>query len=163
MNFLAEQKQIHRHREQTFCYQGGESGRDKLEFGITRYRLLYINQINSKVPLYSTGNRLQYPVKSRNGKEKLMTVFIGTNQPCKDKSGVLLDFQNSYTSDYQQAFQGSSIFLSTPQCHVQTESIVQPYAFVLLLALLQCSVKAAVVRVRPLLGAVSQELWLRWS
>ena len=39
------------------------------EFGISRYKLLYREQINNKVLLYSTGNYIQYPVINYNGKE----------------------------------------------------------------------------------------------
>ena len=38
------------------------------EFGISRYKLLYIKQINNKVLLYSTGNYIQYLVITHNGK-----------------------------------------------------------------------------------------------
>ena len=46
---------------------GGERGMD-WEFGISRYKLLYIGWIN-KVLLYSTGNYIQYPIINHNGKE----------------------------------------------------------------------------------------------
>ena len=39
------------------------------EFGISRCKLLYIEWINNKVLLYSTGNYTQYPVINHNGKE----------------------------------------------------------------------------------------------
>ena len=39
------------------------------EFGISRCKLVYRKQINSKVLLYSTGNYIQYPVINHNGKE----------------------------------------------------------------------------------------------
>ena len=39
------------------------------EFGISRCKLLYIEWINNKVLLYSTGNYIQYPVINHNGKE----------------------------------------------------------------------------------------------
>ena len=39
------------------------------EFGISRWKLLYIGWINNKVLLYCTGNYIQYPVISHNGKE----------------------------------------------------------------------------------------------
>ena len=38
-------------------------GRRNKEFGISRYKLLYIKQINNKVLLYSTGNYIQYLLK----------------------------------------------------------------------------------------------------
>ena len=39
------------------------------EFGTCRCKLLYIEWINNKVLLYSTGNYIQYPVIKNNGKE----------------------------------------------------------------------------------------------
>ena len=48
--------------------EGGDGGMD-WEFGISRCKLLYIEWINSKVLLYSTGNYIQYPVINRNRKE----------------------------------------------------------------------------------------------
>ena len=46
------------------------------EFGISRYKLLYIKQINNKVLLYSTGNYIQYPVINHNKKEYIYNVYI---------------------------------------------------------------------------------------
>ena len=45
----------------------GFGGELSWEFGISR--LLYADWINSKILLYSTGNYIQYPVISYNGKE----------------------------------------------------------------------------------------------
>ena len=39
------------------------------EFGVSRCQLLYIEWINNKVLLYSTGNYIQYSVINHNGKE----------------------------------------------------------------------------------------------
>ena len=39
------------------------------EFGITRCKLVYIEGINNKVLLYSTGNYTQHPVTNHKGKE----------------------------------------------------------------------------------------------
>ena len=39
------------------------------EFGISRCKLLYIEWINNKVLLYSTGNYIQYLVINHNGKK----------------------------------------------------------------------------------------------
>ena len=39
------------------------------EFGISRYKLLCIKQINNKDLLYNTGNYIQYPMINHNGKE----------------------------------------------------------------------------------------------
>ena len=62
--------QTHRHREQTRGCQGGRGGGGmECKFGISRYKLLYIEWINNKVLLYSTGNCIQYPVINHNGKE----------------------------------------------------------------------------------------------
>ena len=38
-------------------------------FGISRCKLLYIEWINNKIPWYSIGNHIQYPVINYNGKE----------------------------------------------------------------------------------------------
>ena len=65
INLSTKQKQTHRYGEQTCGCQGG---RMDWEFGISRYKLLYIEWIN-KVLLYSTGNYIQYPVINHNGKE----------------------------------------------------------------------------------------------
>ena len=44
-------------------------GREDGEFGISRCKLLYIEQINNKVLLYSTRNCIQYPLINHNGRE----------------------------------------------------------------------------------------------
>ena len=49
--------------------KGERGGRNKLEFGINIYTLLYIKQMTSKDLLYSTGNYTQYLVISYKGKE----------------------------------------------------------------------------------------------
>ena len=48
--------------------EGGGEGME-WEFGIGRCKLLYIECINNKVLLYSTGNYIQYSVINHNGKE----------------------------------------------------------------------------------------------
>ena len=73
MNLSMKQKQTHRHREQTYSCQGGGrrgGGGMDWEFGISRSKPLYIEWMNNKVLLYSTGNYIQYPVINFNGKEK---------------------------------------------------------------------------------------------
>ena len=57
--------------------QEGE-GRMDWEFGISRCKLLYIEWINNKVQLYSTGNYIQYPVINHKGKymKKNILVYI---------------------------------------------------------------------------------------
>ena len=47
---------------------GGGRGMDR-EFGISRCKLVYIEWINNKVLLYSTGNYIQYPVINDNRQE----------------------------------------------------------------------------------------------
>ena len=44
-------------------------GRMEWEVGVRRYELLYIEWINNKNLLYSTGNYIQYPMINNNGKE----------------------------------------------------------------------------------------------
>ena len=39
------------------------------EVGVSRCKLLYMEWINNKVLLYSTGNYIQYPVINHHGKE----------------------------------------------------------------------------------------------
>ena len=49
----------------------GERGLGEMEweFGVSRCKLVYIEWINNKVLIYSTGNYIQYPVINHNGKE----------------------------------------------------------------------------------------------
>ena len=47
----------------------GVEGRMDWEFGVSRYKLLYIGWIKSKVQLYSTGNSNQYSVITYMGKD----------------------------------------------------------------------------------------------
>ena len=61
-----KQKQTHRHV--VAKGEGGEGGME-WEFGVSRCKLLYIEWINNKVLLYSTGNYIQYPVINHKGKE----------------------------------------------------------------------------------------------
>ena len=70
MNISTKQKQTHRHREQTGDFQG-QGGWKDWEFGISKYKLLYIGWINSKVLLYITGNYIQYPGIKHNGKKRI--------------------------------------------------------------------------------------------
>ena len=50
--------------------RGGRGEGMDWEFGISRCKLLYIEWINNKVLLSSTGNYIKYLVISHNGKEK---------------------------------------------------------------------------------------------
>ena len=48
----------------------GRSGGEKdWEFGTSRCKLSYIEWINNKILLHSTGNYIQYPVINHNGKQ----------------------------------------------------------------------------------------------
>ena len=45
------------------------------EFWINSYKLLYIEWINNKVLLNSTGNYIQYPVTNHNRKDYIMYMY----------------------------------------------------------------------------------------
>ena len=66
-----KQKQNHNVENRQVIAKGvGGDGRGKeREVGINRCKLLYIEQINNKVLLYSTGNCIQYPMINQNGRE----------------------------------------------------------------------------------------------
>ena len=51
------------------------------EFWISRCKLLYIEWVNNKVLLYSTGNLIQYPTINHNGKqyEKECVIYVYTH------------------------------------------------------------------------------------
>ena len=71
MNLSMKQKQNQGHKEQTDgCQGGGWGGRGMdWEFGISRWKLVYIERINNKVLLYSTRSYIQYPGINPYGKE----------------------------------------------------------------------------------------------
>ena len=54
----------------------GKGGGKDWEFGICGFKPLYKRWINNKVLLYSTGNYIQYPVISHNGKEYICTTEL---------------------------------------------------------------------------------------
>ena len=66
MNLCTKQKQIH--IENRLRVTKGRGVREEWEFGISRSKLLYIQQGN-KVLLYNTGHYIQYSVINHNGKE----------------------------------------------------------------------------------------------
>ena len=70
MDFYVKYKQIRWPREQTRGCQERES-KEGLgwELGNNRCKILYLGWINNKIPLYSTGNYIQYPIRNHNGKE----------------------------------------------------------------------------------------------
>ena len=55
--------------------KGGGGGLNQ-KFGISRYKLLYIKQINDKVLLYSRGNYIQYPVINHMEKNMKKNMYI---------------------------------------------------------------------------------------
>ena len=77
MSLPIKQKQTHRHREQTCSCQErrrmGEGWTRSLGLADTNY--LYREWINNKVLLYSTGNYIQNPVISHNGKEYKNNIY----------------------------------------------------------------------------------------
>ena len=61
-----------RHRKQIYEYQRGEWGEAQMgDFGVNRYAVPYIKQINSKNLLYSTGKYTQYFVMIYKRKESV--------------------------------------------------------------------------------------------
>ena len=66
--------------ENTLVVAMGEGIRElNWEFEINRCKLVYIEQINSKVLLFNTGNYMQYLVINHNGKEyekQCVCVFV---------------------------------------------------------------------------------------
>ena len=70
MNLSMKQKQTYRHREQPGgCQGGGVGGGMRWEFGVSRYKPLYIEWINNEVLLYSTENYTRYPMINHHGKK----------------------------------------------------------------------------------------------
>ena len=73
--------------------KGERDQRDKVGVpGISRYKLLYIKQINNKLLLYSTGNYIQCPLINHNGKEY-------------EKEYVYIYIYNWITAVYQKLIQ----------------------------------------------------------
>ena len=67
---LSMKQKLLRCKEQICSCQGtGERGRMDWESGISRCRLLYMEWINNKALLYSTGNYIQYAIINHNEKE----------------------------------------------------------------------------------------------
>ena len=61
MNLYTEQKQTHRHGQQTSGCRGGGGGRSwrDWEFGVNKSKLLHVEWIDNEILLYSTGNYVQ--------------------------------------------------------------------------------------------------------
>ena len=70
MNISTKHKQTHRHRETDLWLSRRRVDRRGIDwkFGLNRCKLLYIEWINNKVLLYSTGNYTQYPIINFNAK-----------------------------------------------------------------------------------------------
>ena len=72
--------------------RGGGGGKN-WEFGISRHKLSYIGWIDNKVLLYSTGNYVQYPVISQNGKEhekEYIYIYITESLCCTAETNTTL-------------------------------------------------------------------------
>ena len=68
MNLFTKQKQTHRHRKETYGYQSGKVGGDKL--GVwDQHIYTNIYKITNKGLLYNTRNYTQYLAITYNGKE----------------------------------------------------------------------------------------------
>ena len=52
------------------------------EFGISRYKPLYMGWISNKILPNSTGNYIQYPMINHNGKEYEKIFLYITESPC---------------------------------------------------------------------------------
>ena len=61
MNLSMSQKQ-NRGLDNRLVVAKGERFGEGMEFGVSRCKLLYIEWINNKAPLYSTENYVQYPM-----------------------------------------------------------------------------------------------------
>ena len=62
------------HIENKVVVTNGEGGGISWEYGINRYMLLYIKQMNNKDLLYSIGNYTQYLIINYNGEEFLKRI-----------------------------------------------------------------------------------------
>ena len=82
-NLFAKQKQTHRHRKQTYGTKGEQENAEQgegwinEEFGISKYRLLYIYIDKQQGPdVYSTGNYIQYLVITEKNQKKNICVSL---------------------------------------------------------------------------------------
>ena len=68
-NMSVQQKQTHGNREQTYGFQeGGGSGREEQEVGVSKCKLLHKEGINNHFLLQSTEDYIQYPMINHTGK-----------------------------------------------------------------------------------------------
>ena len=80
---VGSKKIMCRQRKQTCGRQAGASyERDGWESAIHRCKLLYIERINNKVQLYSTGSYIQYAMINYNGKEYFLKCIWITGPLC---------------------------------------------------------------------------------
>ena len=68
-----------RNRNRFTDIENSLEGRNEWEFGVSRYKLLYIEWINNKILLYSTENCIQYNMINHNGKEHFWKEWIHTH------------------------------------------------------------------------------------
>ena len=72
-----KQKQVTVMKNRFVVAEGGESGRgEDWEFGISRYKLVYIGLINHKIVVYSTGNYIPYPVINIMEKNMKKNIYV---------------------------------------------------------------------------------------
>ena len=76
MNLSVKQKQNHRHKRLVLAKGERVEGEMKLEIGVSRYQLLFMEWINNKVLLYSTENHIQYPMINQKEKNFLMYIYV---------------------------------------------------------------------------------------
>ena len=87
-------KKTERHREKNLWLPKGkvEQGGINLEFGINRYTILYIKEINKDL-LFNTGNYIQYLVITYNGKDlkKYISIYVHITESlcCTFKANIL--------------------------------------------------------------------------
>ena len=100
--------------------KGGGGKKMDWEFGVGRCKLLYVEWINNKVLLLSTGNYIQYPLINHNGREYEKEYQIrSVAQSCP----TLCDPMNRSTSGLPVHYQ----LLEFTQTHVhQVGDTIQP-------------------------------------
>ena len=75
VNLSTKRKQTHRRGEQTCGCQVGGSRIDS-ESGVSRCKLLYLERINNKALLYSSGNYIQSSGIDHDGKEYKKRLYM---------------------------------------------------------------------------------------